>query len=140
MLSHHLANAHRAAAPSLATQKQAKVNLPMLDFGALGEAYEYYISCWTVYKETTGITGNELRGQLLDCANEKLRFSMFQNKRDITTATEDQILASMKKLAIKTETVMVSRITLNGLTQEGDEGINIFQPELKVWPNSVPSK
>jgi hypothetical protein len=131
VMTHHLANTHWATAPGLAAQKRAKVNSPTLNFGASGEAYEYFISCWTVYKEMTGITGNVLRGQLLDCASEKLRFSMFQNKRDITTAMEDQILASMKKLAIKMETVMVSRNTLNRLTQEGDEGIQHFSARVK---------
>jgi hypothetical protein len=57
MLTHHIAGVHPIAAPGLAVQKRAKVNPPTLDFGASGEAYEYFISCWTVYKETTGITG-----------------------------------------------------------------------------------
>jgi hypothetical protein len=56
---------------------------------------------------------------------------MFQDDRDIETMDEAMILTSIKKLAVKVEKVMVSRITLHGLQQDTKEGIRNFATHVK---------
>jgi hypothetical protein len=83
------------------------------------------------FKASTGITDDELRGQLMDTTSEKLRYAMFQDDRDIKTKEEATLLTSIKRLAVKVENVMVSRIMLHSLQQEADEGIRNFTAHIK---------
>jgi hypothetical protein len=57
---------------------------------------------------------------------------MFQDDRDIKIKEEVIIPTSIKRLAVKAENIMVSRITLCGLKQEDDEGIRNFTAHIKV--------
>jgi hypothetical protein len=70
-------------------------------------------------------------GQLLDMTSEKPWYTMFQDNCDIRDKTEEVILTSSKKLAVKVKNVMVSCITLHRLQQEADESIQNFAVQVK---------
>jgi hypothetical protein len=70
---------------------------------------------WTTFKASTGITSDKFKGQLMDTTTEKLTYAMFQDDRDIETKEEVTILALIKRLAVKAQIIMISRINLHGL-------------------------
>ena len=56
---------------------------------------------------------------------------MFQDNNDIEQQPELNILDSIRRLAVKAENVMVARVVLNNLQQQGDEGIRNFTARVK---------
>jgi hypothetical protein len=134
-LTHHIAMVHPIAGNNAGAvppgPRKLKVKPPDIDIGVTNEKHQFYVQRWATFKTSTGITGDELRGQLMDTTSEKLRYAMFQDDRDIETRDEATILASIKKLAVKSENVMISRITLHGIQQEADENIRNFAARVK---------
>ena len=67
----------------------------------------------------------------MDTCSEQLRYVMFQDNNDIEQQPELHILESIRRLAVKAENVMVSRVVLNNLQQQADEGIRNFTARVK---------
>ena len=80
----------------------------------------------------------------MDTCSEQLRYVMFQDNNDIEQQPELNILDSIRRLAVKAENVMVSRVVLNNLQQQADEGIRNLLPGSNVRricansPNNAP--
>ena len=134
----HRADAHPPAPPQAqpaittpAAPKPEKVQRPTFDIDQSTEKWEYYKSRWVNYKTATGLTGNAIIIQLLETCSEKLRFSMFQSDSKINERTETDILALMKRLAVKEENIMVSRLHLHNIHQEPGEHVSNFVARLK---------
>ena len=80
---------------------------------------------------STGLAGADIQGQLMDTCSEQLRYVKFQDNNDIEQQPELNILDSIRRLAVKAENVMVSRVVLNNLQQQADEGIRNFTARVK---------
>ena len=136
-MDNHRADAHPAAPQAqpvnttATAPKPEKVQRPTFDIDQTTEKWEYYKSRWVNYKTATGITGNAIIIQLLETCSEKLRFAMFQADSKINERTEDEILSAMKRLAVKEENTMVSRLNLHNIHQEPGEHISNFVARLK---------
>ena len=111
--------------------RKAKVKAPSIGLNSSEEKHKFFEKRWTAYKNTTGVTGNELTGQLMDTCSEDLRLAMFQDDSEIESRDEAAIIESIKKLAVKKQNAMVSRIGLYSLQQEADEGIRNFVARIK---------
>jgi hypothetical protein len=74
-LASHMSESHPivTAGPQMPTpaQKRPKVNPPTIDLGASREEFSFFEKHWDTFK-TTGISGAELRGQLLYMTSQKL--------------------------------------------------------------------
>ena len=103
---------------------------PSVDLNFSEEKYKYFKTRWRTYKNTTGVTGAELIEQLMDTCSGELHYTMFQDNSEIESSDEATIFASIKKLTVKKQNVMVSRIGLHSLQQE-DEGIRNYTVRVK---------
>ena len=124
---------HDAAPPPspASAAKKAKADRPSIDIGVTTERWVYVQKRWKTYQIATGLTGADIQGQLMDTCSEQLRYVMFQDNNDIDQQPEINILDSIYRLAVKTENVMVSRVVLNNIQQQANEGIRNFTARVK---------
>ncbi|RDH89254.1 MAG: hypothetical protein DIZ77_16200 [endosymbiont of Seepiophila jonesi] len=133
LLAMHNTSEHNAVPPptQATAPKKAKADRPPIDMGITTERWVYFQKRWNTYKIATGLTGADIQCQLMDTCSEQLRYAMFQDNNDIEQQPEKDILDSIHRLAVKAENVMVSRVALNNLQQQADEGIRNFTARVK---------
>ena len=68
----HVAAKHPAAS-STATSKAEKAKRPELAPDISEEDWSYFEASWKQYKQATGLTGDDIVTQLLECCTEQLR-------------------------------------------------------------------
>ena len=135
LLTMHSTAEHDAAPPAppipSSAARKAKADRPSIDMGVSTERWVYFQKRWNTYKMSTGLAGADIQGQLMDTCSEQLRYVMFQDHNDIEQQPEINILDSIRRLDVKAENVMVSRVLLNNLQQQADEGIRNFTARVK---------
>ena len=129
--AHPTINAPAAPVVTATTPKPEKVARPTFDLNQSVEKWKYYQTRWNTYKTATGLTGNNIQIQLLETCSDNLRFALYQSDASINTKSEVQILAAMKKLAVKEENQLVSRMKLGIFNQEPGEAVNKFASRLQ---------
>ena len=108
-----------------------KVKRPTVKSARTSEDWTYFISRWTEYKEATNISGREAVIQLLECCEEQLRKDLSRNAGgSLTNKPEDEVLAAIKRLAVREENSMVARVQLHNMRQDRDETVWSFGARL----------
>ena len=64
--------------------------------------------------------------QLLECCDESLRRNLHRSDKSISSKSETSILSAIKRLAVREENTMVSRVLLQSMHQDRDEGVRIL--------------
>ncbi len=78
----------------------------------MGEEGIYFISHWNDYVEATKVTGKDKVIQLLEYCDDQLRKDLTRTAGGtLTNNTEAEVLAAMKRLAVRDENAMVARYT-----------------------------
>ena len=114
-----------------AAAKVDKVKRPVISAAGTSEEWEYFLSRWSDYVEATKVTGRDRTLQLLECCDEPLRKDLTRaTGGGLTNRTEVEILAAIKKLAVRQENTMVARVTLHNMRQDRDEPIRAFGARL----------
>ena len=116
-----------------ATAKVEKISRPTVDEGISLEDWLYFEQRWQEYKDATRVAGLDLIYQLLDCCNpDGLRKNLVRVHRDtLASCNECELLANIKKLAVRTENAMVARDILSKMRQDGDEPVRAYSARLK---------
>ena len=136
-MTSHRADAHNSAqtapAPTTTTTtpKPERVSRPSFTLEQSSEKWEYFKTRWNTYKTATSLIGDNIQIQLMEACSETLRFSMFQYDSNINTKPENEILAAMKRLLVKEENILVSRVNLHVLSQESNEPIRNWAGRVK---------
>ena len=122
--SQHVAMPEPSHAAS-ATAKVEKISRPTVDEGISLEDLLYFEQRWQKYKDATRVAGLDLIYQLLDCCNpDGLRKNLVRVHRDtLASCNEYELLANIKKLAVRTENAMVARDILSKMRQDRDEPV-----------------
>ena len=72
------------------------------------EHWSYFLSRWSRYKTLTGISGDQLKGQLLECCDEDLQLSLHRSIGEtILSKDEEEILCDIKKFAVPHQNILV---------------------------------
>ena len=107
----HTQNSHVAA-------KVEKVKRPTVSTAGTSEEWQYFLSRWTDYVEATKLVGKDKVIQLLECCDEPLRKDFTRSAGgSLTNKTEKEVLAAIKRLAVREENTMVARVTLHNITK-----------------------
>ena len=92
-----------ATAAQLPTQRvnpAEKPKRPTISSCTTQEKWSYFLTKWERYKTMTGITGDQLRSQLIQCCDEELQFDLHRSTgAQLVNKTECEILAEIKKYA-----------------------------------------
>ena len=138
LLSIHSAGAHNhtqangGSTTQAATAKVEKVRRPTVSAAGSSEEWSYFETRWQDYVEATKITGKDMVIQLLECCDEPLRKDLTRNAGGtLTNKPIEEVMAAIKKLAVRVENSMVARVRLHNMRQDRDETIRSFGARLR---------
>ena len=109
-----------------------KIRRPTIDSSSTLEIWTFFISRWTRYKKINEIQPESIPCQLLECLEEGLLLDLHRNYGSaLDTMQEEQLLAEIKRLAVKTESTIISRVNMRRMTQDHQEDIRHFAARLR---------
>jgi hypothetical protein len=115
-----------------AAAKVEKVRRPSIKAAGSSEEWEYFLSRWTEYCDATKVGGKDKVIQLLECCEDTLRKDVTRTAGgSLAEKSEGDVLAAIKKLAVREEQIMVARMTLHNMRQDHDEPIRNFGARLR---------
>ena len=119
-----------AAVPTALVETISRLTV---DEGISLEDWLYFEQRWQEYKDATRVAGLDLIYQLVDCCNpDGLRKNLVRVHRDtLASCNECELLANIKKLAVRTENAMVARDILSKMRQDRDEPVRAYSARLK---------
>ena len=91
----------------------------------------YFIRRWNVYKKSTGISGDMLKSELLECCDEQLDMDIHRIHPDIDTKEEKVILEAIKSRAVITENPVVAQVNFMNMKQGPNEKVRAWLARLK---------
>ena len=129
-LSLHVTAAHAVQQAAAANPKPDKLKRPTVSDGITEADWVWFEDRWTRYKESTGLEGSYVVNQLWDCASDDLARRCYEAgpSKEIT---EKDLLARMKRLAIKAQNKLVNIVEFLSMTQETDEPVAMFLSRLQ---------
>ena len=114
------------------TAKIEKVKRPTISACGTSEEWTYFQSRWTEYVDATKISGKDMVIQLLECCDEPLRKDLTRTAGgSLVNKPVDEVMTSIKALAVRTENTMVARVALQNMRQDRDEPVRNYGARLK---------
>ena len=115
-----------------AENHKLKLDLPEIGVGANPEEWSAFTRQWSMYKTGTGIPNPKLSTALFYCGSKDLRQDLMRDLReDVATMSEEDLLAAMRRLAVKEESALVHRMKLGKMTQAPGTSIRTFLASLR---------
>ena len=129
LLKIHVEARHRQTSVSV---KAEKAKRPELTADVSDEDWSYFESRWTQYKKATGLTGEDIVTQLLECCNEALRRDHHRTFSGATEgSTEELVLSQLKQIAVSKRNKAVNRVKLAQLKQDRGEPVRKFAGRIR---------
>ena len=113
------------------TSKCEKVKRPIIAAQGTSEDWNYFSNRWLEYKQATKLQGQDILHQLLECCDDSLRKDITRTHGTLTNETEEDALLKIRRLAVRPENILVSRVQLYSLRQDRDEPIRSFVARLR---------
>ena len=112
--------------------KVEKVKRPVISSAGTLEEWEYFQTRWTDYANATKIGGQDKVIQLLECCDESLRKDLTRySGGSLTTKTTNEVMAAIRRLAVREENPMVARVSLHNMRQDRDEPVRNYSARLR---------
>ena len=125
-------NNHTATHTNFSTSaKVEKVRRPTITSGITSQQWIYFQSKWVEYRDATKIKGRELIIQLIECCDEALQVNLFRINGSQKDDPEATVIATIRKLAVHDENIMISRATLSNMKQDRDEPVRHYVARLQ---------
>ena len=122
ILGHHLSSAHPNPAPTkVPTIPQPKVSGTIYE-----DEWDSFTREWAVYKGTVSIATEMLPVYLLACCSSDLKSSVEKANPTITTKSETEVLAAIKRHAVVSVAASVLRTELFYMKQDHGETVLAF--------------
>lgn len=101
--------------------------------GGTTEAWSYFLTRWKTYIRAVALDGQDRVAQLLECCDDKLRRDMTRNTvgSHIEDLNEEEVLATMRSLAVTEENPKVARAALAKMYQDRGEPIRAYAARLR---------
>ena len=122
MLGHHLSSSH----PAPAQRKIPTIPQPKLGPGIYEDQWNSFTREWEVYKETVSIPLEKIPVYLLACCEPDLKSSVERSDPRLSSKSESDVLASIKRHAVVSVAVSVLRTELLTMKQDHEESIIAF--------------
>ena len=136
LLSFSLHATQHTAPQPVTSAKVEKVKRPTISSAGSSEDWAYFESRWTDYVDATKLQGKDKVVQLLECCDEDLRKDLTRNNGgSLANKTEAEVLAAIKRLAVRVENCMVARVHLHNMRQDRDETIRSFGARIRGQAN-----
>ena len=131
-LSMHDKAQHSEPAQSAAVPQKLKIDPPQIGLNATPEEWDGFGRQWSMYKTGTVIATPQVATALFYCCSEDLRMSIMRDTRqDVALMPEEDLLATIKRLAVRDESILVHRMKLARMVQGPGMGIRTFLANLR---------
>ena len=112
--------------------KIEKVRRATISSAGSSNEWSYFLTRWKDYAEATKLKGNDMVIQLLKCCEEQLRKDLTKNAGGLlTNKSVDKVMAAIKKLAVREDNTIVTRVQLHNMCQDWDETTRSFSARLR---------
>ena len=128
---HALGHAATAPAPDANRQKPPKLNRPTIVKGLSEEEWNTVSKKWEIFKSSTNIPAAQVSTQLWQCCDEELTSELFRDVPDISTISEDNLLKSIKQLAVLSVAACVRKTELFSMRQDRGQPIRSFAANVR---------
>lgn len=119
-------------APASNTSHALKINPPSISAGSSPDQWSSFKKMWAIYKVGAAVPTVMISTALFHCCDEDLMNDLMRDlQTDVTTMDETDLLAAIKRLAVREESTLVHRIRLNRMTQAPGTPIRSFLAQLK---------
>ena len=116
--------------------KVEKVHRPSINAGTSAADWDYFEARWADYVEATNIAGRTRVVQLVECCGEELRRDLTRNVTGtLAGKSEQELLDSIRQLAVREESPMVARAELHSMIQGHDEAVRVFGARVRGQAN-----
>jgi hypothetical protein len=122
MLGHHLSSAH----PAPAQRKAPTIPQPKVAANIYEDQWDSFTREWAVYKETVSMPAGKIPVYLLSCCSQDLKSSVERADPAVTTKSEANVLAVIKRHAVVSVAVSVLRTELLVMKQDHGENVLAF--------------
>ena len=127
----HERTAHTVAQAPVA-KSSLKLKSPTISAGCTPEQWSSFKCQWTMYKTGMSVSTNMCATALFHCCEDDLKTDLLRDlQADVSAMDETDLLAAIKRLAVKDESTLVHRIRLSKLTQAPGTPIRTFLASLK---------
>ena len=128
-LQMHDKSAHPSASSS---GTKLKLTPPQVGNCCDPDQWSAFTRQWEMYKVGMAITGTMIPTALFYCCSQDLRTDIMRDtSADVSTMTEKDLLAAIRRLAVKEESTLVHRMKLNKMTQPPGTNIRTFLANLR---------
>ena len=107
----------------------------MVGHNTTQESWHYFLSSWTAYKTGTGITTQQTPFQLLNFCEADLPHDVTRANGQLDDKPEKDILAAIQRLAVKEESLTVSRVNLFNMKQPPGVDVRTYAASLRGQAN-----
>ena len=117
-----------------ASSKAEKAKRPELSSDTSEEDWAYFTTRWDQYKKATGLKGDDIVTQLLECCDEQLRrdhHRTFSGATGAAAVTEETVTAELKQIAVCKRNKAVNRVKLGTLRQDKGEPVRKFAGRIR---------
>lgn len=120
------------ATQALPAPHKLKLDSPTISSGCDPDQWSAFTRQWDMYKVGMAIADNVRPTALFYCCDQDLRTDIMRDIRgDVANMAEQDLLAAIKRLAVKDESILVHRIKLGKMTQPPGTGIRTFLASLR---------
>ena len=128
-LQMHAQAAHTTAAAAPTT---LKLKPPTVGPGCNPDQWSAFTRQWEMYKTGMALRTEQRSTALFYCCEDELKTDLMRDlQNDVSTMCESDLLAAIKRLAVKDESVLVHRIKLSKMTQAPGTPIRTFLASLR---------
>ena len=127
MLSHNNAN----QVPSNIQNRAQRPERPTITTELTPQQWSNIIRYWKIYKKEARLNETNITTQLITCCNEDLRNQLFNAHSQIEDKEEEEVLKSIRELAVKSESVIVAQVNHVKCRQGRDEPVRKWYARLK---------
>ena len=119
-------------APAAQVVSSEKVKRPSVEPGITLERWNYFTSRWSRFKRLSNLDDAIVTAHLLECCDDELMLDLHRNNGDtLDTMNEENLLAEIKRLAVKGESQIISRVNLRRMCQDHQEDIRHYAARVK---------
>ena len=128
-MTHQQKQVHHSTAESN-KQRPPGMDRPRISFDSTAEDWQIFLRKWQLFKRGTSLPDDQITSHLWQCCESSLADALFQQVDDPTKITENELLGTMKALAVVHVAASVRKANLFSLRQEQGQPIRAFAADV----------
>ena len=99
---------------------------PKVEAGTSEEVWQVFEQKWKLFKTGVGLETRQMCPQLFNCCEESLQDNLLKEGAKVEDLREEELLMSIKRLAVVPVTISIRRAELLGMAQDVNENTSVL--------------